>query len=327
METMKTFDSMLIDEYSNYFLTAFITVFNRLVSSEEHNKKSFIKAIRKEADDNQYYFTNEYLEDLFKESELIISHDESYLKPCKNKKIPYCMTAAEKIYLKGILNSRYARIILKESTIEETMKYLKKVPDIGFDRIFQFAGTRRRDYISEEEITNIRIVLKAIQENKALKYSNKARNGHEFIDKTCFPIRIEYSVMNDEFSASVWSPEEKRPVRLLLSTLYDVKIGNRIWEEKLSPQEMMQKHLKKEPLIVEINNEKNAIERFQFAFSMYDKRTEMIDENKARVKIYYYDFDKNEIINNMMSFGPTVKIISPTNMIDALREKLYQDSK
>lgn len=54
-------------------------------------------------------------------------------------------------------------------------------------------------------------------------------------------------------------------------------------------------------------------------------RTEMISDNKAQVRLYYYDFDKNEIINNMMSFGTTVKIISPNEMIDTLKKRLYQN--
>lgn len=51
----------------------------------------------------------------------------------------------------------------------------------------------------------------------------------------------------------------------------------------------------------------------------------MISDNKAQVRLYYYDFDKNEIINNMMSFGTTVKIISPNEMIDTLKKRLYQN--
>ena len=237
------------------------------------------------------------------------------------------MTAAEKIYLKGILKSRYAHIFLDESTIEKILQCLKGAPDIGFDNIFCFSGIKRKECITDVEISNIRIVLKTIQENKALKYSNRARNGMVFKDKLCFPVRIEYSVMKDEFSASVLSAEENRPVRLLLSTMYDVEPSDKGWDGKISPEEMMKKHLKKEPLVVEIINDRNTIERFQFAFSMYDTRTEMISDNKAMVKIYYYDFDKYEIINNIMSFGTTVKIISPNEMIDTLKERLYQNIK
>ena len=272
-----------------------------------------------------YYFPNTFLEELFKESELLISDEDERLQPKCNTKIPYCMTAAEKIYLKGILNSRYAHIILDKSTIEEILQCLEGVPDIGFDNILRFSGMKRRECLTDEEIDNIRITLRAIKENKALKYSNKAKNGMIFKDRLCFPVRIEYSVMKDEFSASVWSAEENRPVRLLLSTLYDVELSDVVWEEKLSPQEMMEKHLKTEPLIVEVTNDRNTIERFQFTFSMYDKRTEMTEDNKARIEISYYDFDKYEIINNIMSFGKTVKILSPNEMIDILKGRLYQN--
>ena len=228
---MEMLDNMLTDEYSNYFLTAFITVFNRLADGERLNKYGFCNAVRNEADDNSYYFPNTFLEELFKQSELLISHEGEYLGLKSNAKIPYCMTAAEKIYLKGILSSRYAHILLDGSAISEILKCLEEVPDIGFDNIFSFSGIKRRECITDEEISNIRTVLKAIKENKALKYSNRARNGMVFTDKLCFPVRVEYSVMKDEFSASVLSAEENRPVRLLLSTLYDVELSDKVWDE------------------------------------------------------------------------------------------------
>lgn len=135
---------------------------------------------------------------------------------------------------------------------------MRYVPDISFDDDFQFAGIKRKRDISEHE-KNIRTILAAIAEKKELKYSNKARNGCVYSDMACYLVWLEYSLIHDEFSVSVWSASESRPVKLIVSTMYDISIGDHVWNEKLSPQEKMQKHLDLEPLIVEVTDEKNVI--------------------------------------------------------------------
>ena len=319
---MNLHDLELTDEYSNYFMTAFISVFNRMTDGEKFSKRSFLNALRRAADDNIGYFPHDFMNELIDESEFLINtEDDNDIRP-ERSSIPVLFTAVEKVYLKSILNSRYAGIFLDGGIIDGLMEYLRDVPDIDFDDIFQFAGVTGRRDISEYEIKNIRTILAAIAEKKELKYSNKARNGYVYSDMSCYPVRLEYSLIQDEFSVSVWSASESRPVKLIVSTMYDVSVGDNSWNKDLSPQEMMQKHLDQEPLIVEVSDEKNAIERFIYSFSMYDKRSELIDDKKLRIILYYYDFDQFEIANNLLSFGTSVKVVSPPKMIEKLTERI-----
>jgi len=313
----------LTDEYSNYFMTSFISLFNNTVNGEKLSKIGFIRALRKASEDRIGYFSKGFMDSLIEESDLLMdTDDEEQLEPNCDTEIPTCLTLVEKIYIKSILKSRYSRILLDDNVIAELLKSLGDVPDISFDRVFQFAGINRKNIISDSEIENIRMILKAINEKKILRYSNRAGNGKLYENMLCYPVRLEYSLIQDEFSVSVWSASEELPVKLNVKTLFDVSIEAEFRDGDLSPQEMMRKHINAEPLIVEVKNEKNAIERFNFAFSMYDKWTELIDEDNVCICIRYYDFDRYEIINNLLSFGTTVKVISPPEMIDCIVKRI-----
>ena len=64
-----------------------------------------------------------------------------------------------------------------------------------------------------------------------------------------------------------------------------------------------------------ITDKRDAIERMNLMFSMYHKKTERIADDKIKISLSYYNFDENEIIDGIMSFGTAVQVLSPESVI------------
>lgn len=55
---------------------------------------------------------------------------------------------------------------------------------------------------------------------------------------------------------------------------------------------------------------------------MYDMKTEITEDNIFHAIIHYYDFDKYELINQILSFDHSVRIISPQDIIEKVKERI-----
>ncbi len=107
--------------------------------------------------------------------------------------------------------------------------------------------------------------------------------------------------------------------------MYDIKLTENIWNEKKSPAEMLETKRCKQPIIVEISDDINTLARANILFSMYDTIiTE--SEGKYQLEIEYYDYEINELIKNLISFGPYIKVISPTEIVDSIKKIIMNKS-
>lgn len=80
--------------------------------------------------------------------------------------------------------------------------------------------------------------------------------------------------------------------------------------------------MKKRALVLELTDERNALDRVMLHFSHLDKETERLGENRYRVTLRYELEDETELLIRVLSFGPVLKVISPESFIDLLRERL-----
>lgn len=318
---MVSADLELVNEYNNCYFISLINVLNGIVNGEKISKYELNSRIAKEVEDNNGYFSGEIADEVFRECKLLFDiTDDNTFKIRSSASIPVCLSEAERIYIRAIISSKYGKLFLSEKETAELIDALGDVPDIPLNDYLISVPSRNREY-NDKFIADIRLLLIAIREGKEIIYSNKTRTA-VYENMHGYPIRIEYSALYDLFQLSLWSSEEKRPVKVNIHTMYDIGISDNIWNEAQSPSEMMKNKLNNEPVVMELSSKNNTYERANIMFSMYKIETEDNSDDKHRIKLFYYQFDENEIINTILSFGPYVKVISPTAVVDKIKERI-----
>lgn len=71
-----------------------------------------------------------------------------------------------------------------------------------------------------------------------------------------------------------------------------------------------------------IRNRRNALERAMLHFSNYEKKTRKIDEDTWECLIYYNRSMETELLIEILSFGPAVKVTGPDAFLQQVKERL-----
>ena len=80
--------------------------------------------------------------------------------------------------------------------------------------------------------------------------------------------------------------------------------------------------MKKRKLILELTDDRNALERVMLHFSHLDRETERIDDNHYKITLYYEREDETELLIRVLSFGPVLKVVFPDDFIKKLCDRL-----
>lgn len=173
--------------------------------------------------------------------------------------------------------------------------------------------------VNHEMITKFRVIVMSIKEKRQLTVTNNSFSGRVHPDQVVFPYKLEYSPQFDSFSLSCYPLNVKRPVKMNLANISAVSIGDKIaeydkfiadFEKQLSDTKV------KHPIQLEILNQDNAYDRCTYLFSSYDTYCYDKGEDRLIMNIYYYRFQKDEIIRNILCLGHYVKVLSPQNITD-----------
>ena len=77
-----------------------------------------------------------------------------------------------------------------------------------------------------------------------------------------------------------------------------------------------------ETAMLEITNERNALERAMLQFSYLAKRTERTGEKTFRMMLHYRKEDETELLIKIISFGPLVRVVEPDSIAALIRERI-----
>ena len=211
------------------------------------------------------------------------------------------LTDYQKAWLKTILMDKRIGLFLTDEERDGMLEKLSAVEslfeqnDIYATDIFLDGD----DYENDTYRENFRSVVDAIKNHEVLdiEYSQAPgkRLRHYYI-----PCRIEYSIKND--CIRVYCIEKKKTGKLQLINLGKIK-------------------------------ERNALERFMLQFANYKKNTSRYVEKRDdgfdgsenpiyKCEILYSSDNETELLINILSFGPVVKVIGSERFLNQLRERL-----
>jgi len=155
-------------------------------------------------------------------------------------------------------------------------------------------------------------VMKAIREKRQIKIN--------YLSKSiiCIPYHIEYSLKDDKFRLLAIRQEKKQTYNI--KKIESIELLNHYQEISIS-------HCSQCYFIMEIYDERNALERVMTHFADMQKQAEQVRQKCYKVKIFYEKEDETEMVIRVLSFGPMVKVIEPQNFVQLIKERLVMQKK
>lgn len=80
----------------------------------------------------------------------------------------------------------------------------------------------------------------------------------------------------------------------------------------------------KEQAVLEVRNERMAVERALLHFAHYEKETELLEDGGCRIRLWYSRADRSELAVQVMSFGPFVRAVEPESFVELIQERLRE---
>lgn len=225
------------------------------------------------------------------------------------------LTTLQKRWLKALLNDPRIRLFDPPMDGLEDVEPLYP-PDtfVYFDRYndgdpFDDPGYQKR----------FRCILSAIRHKRWLRIQFTGRNGKSHFWR-CIPYKLEYSAKDDKFR--LISANSRSTLSINLGR---VKACFQL--EPYTDEDYRPKPMKKRILVLELTDERNALERAMLHFSHLDKETQRIDGNRYKITLYYEREDETELLIRVLSFGPVLKVVFPDDFVKKLCERLEKQKR
>lgn len=286
-----------------------------LSGTSQSTFEEFIQAIINCADSEENY------------NAALLYESEAKLQPIRSVHVPVRATIAEKAWLYYILQNSKSDLFLNpnlKSTIINALSQDMNLADYplqtSYVDIREFSESNRLD-VTPTLIVKFQLMVKAIKEHLQLTVTNNSFAGQTYPKQIVYPYKLEYSSQFDSFSLSCYPLDVKRPVKMNLSNISFVELGAPIdnYDDFITSFKRQLLETKvKYPIQIEILNQNEAYDRCTYLFSSYDTYCYDKGNDKLIMNIYYYRFQKDEIVRNILSLGQYVKVLSPQNITDEI---------
>lgn len=164
-----------------------------------------------------------------------------------------------------------------------------------------------------------RCILSAIRHKRWLRIQFTGNKGGMHCWK-CIPYKLEYSAKDDKFR--LISANSRSALSINLG-----RVTKCVLLEPYTDEDYRPKSMKKRILVLELTDERNALERAMLHFSHLDKETQRIDGNRYKITLYYEREDETELLIRVLSFGPVLKVVFPDDFAKKLCERLKKQKR
>lgn len=220
------------------------------------------------------------------------------------------LTTIQKMWLKAILQD--PRIQLFEPSmegLEDVEPLYNQDTFVYFDR---YADGDPYDDIRYGE--HFRLILLAIREHRVIRVEYQ---GHKtFRERTIIPVKLEYSSKDDKFRLIGVAHTGTR----YIINLRGVKKCELM--ECFDPNSIEISEPDVSEVVIELKDERNALERAMLSFSDLEKETLKLDDDTYRIKLKYRVDDETEILIRILAFGPMMKVLEPEPFVNLIKERL-----
>ena len=286
-----------------------------LTGDSQSTYEEFLKAITNTTDNENEYDAS------------LLYNSNNKMQPLRQIPIPIRTTIAEKAWLYYILQDSKSDLFLSKElkdklilTLDEDLSNSSYSISNNYVDIRQLSPLNKLNP-DENYIQNFKTIVKAIRTHRYIRATNHSFNGTIYKSMKLIPYKLEYSSQFDSFSLSCYPLEKKRPVKMNLKNLTEIEIEEPIPDYELFVndfEEQLRDTQEKTPIVIEIINKDDAYDRSAYLFSAYNTYCYDLGNDKLQMNIYYYRFQKNELIRNILFLGPYIKVVSPKNVADEI---------
>lgn len=241
-------------------------------------------------------------------------------------------TNLQKSWLKSLLSDRRIRLFLNHRQREILHLYLADVQPLFKEEDFvtfdQYSDGDFYDSLFYQE--HFQSLLEAIKQQRYVQIYYHSGKGRDLL-RTCLPCRLEYSVKDDKFRLQAMhvSPSGRRRLETInLARIINILPLDRFEAHTVDYDKLLKASLCHEPVLLEISSERNALERTMLHFAAYEKHTEKSEETgKYLCSIYYNKTMETELLIQVLSFGPVVRVLGPEAFLNQVRERVSKQAR
>lgn len=236
--------------------------------------------------------------------------------------LPVRFSILEKAWLKALLEKEGVRMVLSKEIFDKLQNELADVDTPIRDEYFELTNRIKLPAVFEQETyeENFQLIMNALIHEKPIRYSNTDKKGNIYSNRLALPVSIEYSMRDGRFRISMYSLDDNRPIMANIFTLSDLRVVdedvgiNRETAKKL----LFEQKYSEEPMILEVTDKKAAMERCFMCFSGMERTARDLGDNKYEIRLNYYLFEEENLIRNIISLGPYVRVLSPQRIADEI---------
>ena len=237
------------------------------------------------------------------------------------------LTALQMSWLAALIHDPRFRLFFTDEELKTLSESLK-----GFEPLYQQENFYYYDrfcdgdsYASPSYREHFQAILKALREHHILFIGYEGKKGicHSF---EVIPYQLQYSSKDDKFRLCCLQLHRNtfsRSTILNLARIKDCHVTSKSCPPDLESRcfEPIQKA--SEPVVLKISGERNSLERCMLHFANYEKHTEYDAEMKCWICSIHYDLaDETELLIDILSFGPVVRVLGPSSFVRQIRKRV-----
>lgn len=224
------------------------------------------------------------------------------------------LTTLQKRWMKTLLQDPRMQLFgLTDAGLEDVEPLYQVDAIVCYDRYADGDPYHSKTY---QEI--FRTLLTALKEKRKVRIRFRGHLGRR-LTWICIPQMMEYSAKDDKFRLQVVDGNHRSTINLARI------LSCQLLDEDPRVQTMGVPHRNKE-VVLELTDERNAMERAMLHFSHLEKETVRLDDNRYRMTLHYDLEDETEILIRILSFGPMVRVVSPDAFVEKIKNRLSKQA-
>lgn len=261
--------------------------------------------------------------------------EDGCIQPIDTSTIPVRLSYPEKAWLYSIISDPKAKLFLDN----EQINFLKKVLENSLNMPYPLSNNDvyicrlnnkpPYEYTHEQRLF-FQTIIQAVKEQKYIILTNNADDGNIYKDSKLIPYKIEYNNKQDTFSITCYNDINNEIIRIFFTNITKLKIGESIpnyLKIKTRMRKEREKRLTTEPVIIQINDENNALQRSAYIFAHY-KRMIYKENDNIYMRIFYYkEYQQEDILRGILQLGRFVTLIAPNSLVDKMKEIIIKKSE
>lgn len=240
------------------------------------------------------------------------------------------LSKLQKCYISSLLLDEKIQLFFDKNQLDFLKKLFADYNPLWTPEDFYYYDrfTDKDDFSNPSYINVFRTILSAIKNCQWVNINYKGKNSTNI--HVLFPCRLEYSLKNDCFRL-IASPCPKNPVPRIelynLSNIIEISLIGKYEESQPDINKAIRKSYYREPVRLLIKDKRNALERTMLQFANYEKNTTKIDNDTYECCIYYNKNVETELLIEILSFGPVLKVTGNEYFLGQLKQRLKKQAE